>query len=61
MYNAKNIYLLKHSTKRIYYILRKEIQIVPVHILDNRVDEIEYWQLDIASHLIKQRNCYLTI
>lgn len=42
MYNAKNIYLLKYSTKCIYYILCKEIQIVSVHILDNRIDEIEY-------------------
>lgn len=37
-----DIYLLEHPTECVYYVLREEIQIVSIHILDNRVDEIEY-------------------
>lgn len=40
--NNKDIYLLKHPAECVYYVLREEIQIVAIHILDNRVDEIEY-------------------
>lgn len=57
MYNIKDIYLLKHSTECVHYVLCEEIQIVSVDILDNRIDEIEYWQLNVTSHL-KKHNTY---
>lgn len=39
----KSYYLLEDSAERVYYILCEEIQVVSIHVLDDRVDEIKDW------------------